>query len=91
MTVRLNNRAYDYAKALIQQGRFVYGARDAWSEHRPFVRQENEFIQQHGLAKYGKWYLGINDDPTAGLAGRAWRSQCAIGGCQFARTRETLV
>jgi hypothetical protein len=61
MTVRLNNRAYSYARELLQEGRFVYDERDAWSEHQPSAQQENEFIQQHGLYEYGKWYLGIND------------------------------
>jgi hypothetical protein len=61
MTVRLNNRAYDYARELIQEGKFVFDQRDAWSEHQPSAQQENEFIQQHGLYEYGKWYLGIND------------------------------
>src|SRR5690349_6735663 len=61
MTVRLNNRAYRYARELLQEGRFVYDERDAWSEHQPSAQQENEFIQQHGLYEYGKWYVGIND------------------------------
>jgi hypothetical protein len=61
MTVRLNNRAYSYARELLQEGRFVYDERDAWSEHQPSAQQENKFIQQHGFYEYGKWYLGIND------------------------------
>jgi hypothetical protein len=62
MTVKLNNRAYDYAKGLIQGGKFVFDARDAWSEHRPSAQKENEFIQRHGMTEYGRWYLGINDE-----------------------------
>jgi hypothetical protein len=53
MTVKLNNRAYEYAKGLIQQGKFVFDERDAWSGHRASAQRENEFIQQHGLAEYG--------------------------------------
>jgi hypothetical protein len=55
---KLNNRAYEHAKALINEGKFVVDERDAWSEHRPSAQQENEFIQRHGFAEYGKWYLG---------------------------------
>ena len=62
MTVKLNNRAYDYAKGLIQEGKFVFDERDAWSEHRPSAQKENEFIQKHGFAEYGRWYLGVNDE-----------------------------
>ena len=62
MTVKLNNRAYDYAKGLIQEGKFVFDERDAWSEHQPSAQKENEVLQEHGFAEYGKWYLGINDE-----------------------------
>ena len=62
MTVKLNNRAFDYAKELITEGHFVFDERDAWSEHRPSAEQENEFIREHGFREYGRWYLGVNDE-----------------------------
>jgi hypothetical protein len=62
MAVTLNHRAYEHAKQLISEGRFVLDERDAWSEHRPSAEQENEFIRLHGFAEYGRWYLGINDE-----------------------------
>src|SRR3979411_2402605 len=62
MAVTLNRRAYEHARELINNGRFVFDERDAWSEHRPSAQQENEFIRLHGFAEYGKWYLGINDE-----------------------------
>ena len=62
MAVTLNRRAYEHARELINDGRFVFDERDAWSEHRPSAQQENEFIRLHGFAEYGKWYLGINDE-----------------------------
>lgn len=61
MAVRLNNRAYDYAKRLINEGKFVWDQRDAWSEHQPSTPKENEFIQRYGFSEYGKWFLGTND------------------------------
>jgi len=69
MTVRLNNRAYDYAKGLIEEGKSVFDERDAWSEHRPAAEKENKFIQQHGMTEYGRWYLGINDQRAADTKG----------------------
>jgi hypothetical protein len=62
MAVTLNRRAYEHARELINDGRFVFDERDAWSEHRPSAQQENEFIRLHSFAEYGKWYLGINDE-----------------------------
>jgi hypothetical protein len=35
MAVKLNGRADDHARELIEQHRFVLDDRDAWSEHRP--------------------------------------------------------
>jgi len=42
MAVTLNRRAYEYAKELINQGKFVFDERDAWSEHQPSTQEENE-------------------------------------------------
>jgi hypothetical protein len=34
MTVKLNRRAYEYAKRLISEGKFVFDEGDAWSERQ---------------------------------------------------------
>ena len=34
MAVTLNRRAFNHAKKLINEKRFVFDERDAWSEHR---------------------------------------------------------
>jgi len=57
MGARLNRRAFDYAKKLINEGDAVLDDRDTWSEHQPSTRQENEFIRLHGYQEYGKWHL----------------------------------
>ena len=64
MAVKLNDRAFDYAKELITEGHVVSDDKDAWSEHRPAASQENEFIREHGFREYGRWYLGINDEKS---------------------------
>jgi hypothetical protein len=61
MAVRLNERAYDHARRLIGEHKVVLDDRDAWSEHQPSAKQENEFIREHGLGEYARWYLGIDD------------------------------
>jgi hypothetical protein len=61
MAVRLNERAFEHAKSLVIDGRFVHDDRDAWSEHQPSAADENRFIEEHGFGEYGRWYLGIDD------------------------------
>jgi len=65
MAVKLSNRAYAYARDLIMEGRFVLDDRDAWSEHQPSAREENEFIAEHGWDEYARWHLGVDDDAPA--------------------------
>jgi len=60
MAVKLNNRAFEHATKLIEQGKFVFDERDVWSEHQPSAQDENQYLQEHGFAEYRKWYLGID-------------------------------
>jgi hypothetical protein len=62
MAVRLNRSGVDHAKALIPEGLVVRDERDDWSDHQPTAEEENRFIERHGMAEYGKWHLGVNDD-----------------------------
>lgn len=70
MGVKLNDRAYAHARRLITDGRFVLDERDDWSEHRPTAEIENKFIQEHGMAEYQNWYLGIDDEEDEDTKGR---------------------
>ena len=62
MTVKLNQRAYEHAKILIEQDKFIDDERDAWSDHHPSTQVEEDFIEKNGFSEYGKWFLGINDE-----------------------------
>lgn len=62
MAVKLNKRAFSYAKELVGEEKVVVDQRDAWSEHQPSTADENEFIGLHGYGEYGKWHLGIDDE-----------------------------
>jgi hypothetical protein len=62
MSIKLNNRGFDYAKQLVEEGRVVVDDRDAWSEHQPDAARENQFIADHGWGEYSKWHLGIDDE-----------------------------
>jgi hypothetical protein len=70
MAVKLNDRAFQRAKALINDGRFVFDERDAWSEHQPSVAQENRFIDEHSFGEYGLWHLGVDDEAAEDTKGR---------------------
>ena len=62
MAVKLNEVAFNHARRLINQRKFVADERDAWSEDQPSTQEENDFIRQHGFNEYGKWHLGIDDE-----------------------------
>jgi hypothetical protein len=70
MAVKLSRAAFNYAKDLIGQGKFVADDRDAWSEHQPSAAKENEFIRLHGFEEYGKWHLGIDSAEPADAKAR---------------------
>ena len=70
MAVKLNKRAFDHAKQLINEEKVVYDERDAWSEHEPSAQKENEFIRLHGWGPYARWYLGIDDEKNEHTKGR---------------------
>jgi hypothetical protein len=70
MAIRLNMKGYDHAMKLVADGKFVEDDRDMWSEHRPSAERENQFIAEHGLNEYARWYLGIDEERPAGTKGR---------------------
>lgn len=70
MSVKLNERAFEFAKELIAEDAYVYDDRDAWSEHQPSAQEENEFIRLYGIGEYAKWHLGIDVDEDEERKGR---------------------
>jgi hypothetical protein len=62
MPVKLNKAAFEHAQERLKQGQVVLDERDAWSEHQPSTKQENEFIRRHGIEEYARWHLGIDDE-----------------------------
>ena len=70
MSVKLNKQAFEHAKNLIEQGKFVFDERDMWSEHQPSAQEENEYLKEHGFGEYRKWYLGIDTEEDEETKGR---------------------
>jgi hypothetical protein len=68
--VKLNDRAYKHARALIEQRKVVLDERDAWSEHQPSAAEENRYIEEHGLGEYSKWFLGLDEHQDEDNKGR---------------------
>ena len=62
MAVKLHRAGFEQAKELIGESRVVIDDRDAWSEHRPSAATENEYIEEHGIQEFGKWFLGVDDE-----------------------------
>jgi hypothetical protein len=70
MSVKLHRSGFDHAKHLVEEGKIVLDDRDAWSEHQPSAKEENEYIRRHGMREFGKWHLGIDDEQDEDNKGR---------------------
>ena len=50
VTVKLNHCAFENAKRLIEEGKFVADGREAWSEHHPSTRMERNLSNKMDLS-----------------------------------------
>jgi hypothetical protein len=62
MSLKLHQSAYEYAQKLIQNRRCVLDQRGDWTDHKPARSAARKFIETHGLADYGRWHLGEDDE-----------------------------
>lgn len=58
--MKVNDEAVKRARSLISHGKYVTDTN--WSDAQPSAHDENEFLDSHGWAEYGRWYLGIDSD-----------------------------
>ena len=70
LTIKLNKRAFEHAKLLIEKGGYVFDEKDMWSEHKPSAQEENEYIKKYNFDEYGNWYLGVDTDEKEDNKGR---------------------
>jgi hypothetical protein len=66
MSLKLHQSAYDYAQKVIQNRRCVLDQPSDWTDHRPARNAEDKFIAAHGLAEFGRWHLGEDDEAAEG-------------------------
>ncbi|RZT07506.1 hypothetical protein EV649_7919 [Kribbella sp. VKM Ac-2569] len=69
MTVKLNKKAFEHAKSLVEKGQTAKDERDDWSEHAPTAAEQNAYLDKHGWSDYGLWFLGVDtemDEETKG-------------------------
>lgn len=69
VTVKLNQKAFDHAKALVREGKVERDSRDDWSEHAPSNDVLNKFLDSNGPHEYGLWFLGVDDEFSEGQKG----------------------
>ena len=70
MAMKLNQKAYRNAKKLIAERKVVRDNKAKWSEHKPSRQIQNAYIEEHGISKYEKWFLGIDESKNEGTKGR---------------------
>jgi hypothetical protein len=70
MTRKVNWRAVQHARSLIERRRVVLDDRDAWRAHRPTARQRDAYIRANGIRAYGTWFLAIDDQAPEGTKAR---------------------
>jgi hypothetical protein len=59
MSIALNPAAVVAAKRFIQEGK-IKNDEGHWGQHNPKADAENKFLDQHAIAEYGQWHLGLD-------------------------------
>ena len=53
ITIKLNKRAFEHAKRLIEKGSYVFDEKDMWSEHKPSAQEEMSILKSIILMNMG--------------------------------------
>lgn len=65
MALKLNKKAFDFAKRLVNQGKVVHDQRGDWSREKPSTNDENAYLRSYGANEYGNWFLGVDEEKPA--------------------------
>src|SRR3984893_3962365 len=75
VSMQLHQSAYEQAQKLIRNFQFVLDQTSDWTDHRPPRHGQRKFIEEHGLAEFGKWHLGrMMNKPKITKAGTSFRT-----------------
>ena len=72
MSIELNREAFELARRLIREGRGVQDRAEAWTEHQPTPRRQDDFIRRHGFEEFGMGFVSDavgSDQETLFIAG----------------------
>ncbi|HEX8427454.1 hypothetical protein [Hymenobacter sp.] len=69
MSIELNPAAVKFAQRLIEEGK-LKNDQGQWDEHNPDTSAENKFLDQHEIAEYGQWHLGLDMSKGEDTKGR---------------------
>ncbi|MCI1186956.1 hypothetical protein MON38_05955 [Hymenobacter sp. DH14] len=69
MSITLNSAAVTFAKDLIKNGK-IKNDSGHWGQHNPDTADENAYLQQHELADYANWHLGLDKSKGEDTKGR---------------------
>ncbi len=69
MSIDANREAVEYARQLIEDGKFVNDKHGEWTEINPDTEAQNAYIHEHGMEGFGKWHLGIKVGGSYGEKG----------------------
>ncbi len=59
MAIEVNQPGFEWAKRMIEEGRYVLDEHGDWDQINPDTSQQDEFIREHGVEAYGNWHLGV--------------------------------
>jgi hypothetical protein len=63
MRVKLNTKAFEFAKKMIHEGKIDdrHGTAEL-KHHTPGLSQEEAYLKSHSWEEFGHWYLGVHFD-----------------------------
>lgn len=59
MAIEVNRKGFEFARQLIEDGKYVLDDHGDWDNVNPDTNQQDNFIRDRGMEAFGNWHLGI--------------------------------
>lgn len=59
MAIEVNREGFEFARQLIEDGRYVLDEHGDWENVNPDTDQQDNFIRERGMKDFANWHLGI--------------------------------